>query len=180
MGAGKGRFKGLTKPTREMARAYLVFLACLGGFAALLLWIMANQPAVTSLKVGMARATSFVLNLLGNETRVVGHTIESAKFNIEIITTCTGIFTAAIFLSAVLAYPARWKARLIGAAIGLGGIFSLNIVRLVSLFYIGVYLPDFLERAHLLVWQPLTIFFALCLWLLWVERFAHAPQKGKG
>ena len=162
---------------RAGIRTGLVFSGLLAGITALLVWVLGNGSVVTFLQTAVARTTSVVLNLFGNQTQVVGHTIVSSRFNVEVITACTGLYVATVFLAAVLAYPARFVAKLVGVAYGIAGISLLNVIRLVSLFYIGVHFPDFLERAHLLVWQSLVIVFALFLWLLWAEKVAHASHK---
>jgi len=126
---------------------------------------------------GLARITSGVLNLLGHRTSVDGSTVASSLFGITVVTACTGLFTTGLFLIAVVVYPAGWRSRLIGAGLGIGGVFLVNVVRLVSLYYIGVHLPNFLDQAHQLIWQSVLIVFAVALWLLWAGRWAHAPRK---
>jgi len=138
-----------------------------------------NGLLIPHLRRLYAYVTGFVLGLLGNSVRVSGTMISSSRYSIEVVTACTGLFVTTIFLSAVIAYPCRMRAKLIGVAIGIPGIFLLNVIRLVTLFYIGLYLPRFAERAHLLVWQSLMILLSLVLWLFWVERFANVRAKGE-
>ncbi|MCZ7625613.1 MAG: hypothetical protein M5R38_07025 [Candidatus Methylomirabilis sp.] len=52
----------------------------------------------------------------------------------------------------------------------------MNLIRVVSLMYIGRYFPSFFETAHLLIWQSVIIFCALLIWLYWTVRFVSAPQ----
>ena len=138
---------------------------------------MGNEAVLSSLQTGIARIVSSILNLLGQKTEAIGTTVSSAQFSIAVVTACTGLFLTAVFLAAVAAYPARWLAKLLGAGIGLSGIFTLNIVRLVSLFYVGVYFPRYVDQAHLLIWQSLLIFSSLFLWLFWAGKVAHAAYK---
>jgi len=132
---------------------------------------------MTGLQRGIATVTSGLLNLLGQETSVSGQSVVSSRFAVQIVSACTGLFMTTVFLSAVLVYPSRIAAKLIGFAIGVGGILALNFLRLVSLFLIGVYLPGFVDQAHLLIWQSLLILCGLFLWLLWAGKVAHAPHK---
>jgi len=53
-----------------------------------------------------------------------------------------------IFLASVLAYPATWKEKLLGLAVGQPVLVVLNVVRVVSLFIIGVYAPTIFRAAH--------------------------------
>ena len=145
--------------------------------AVLLIWIAGSETAMGGVQRGLARVTSGVLNLLGHRTVVTGTTVCSEAFGITVVTACTGLFTTGLFLIAVAAYPTGWRSKLIGAGLGVTSIFLLNVVRLVSLYYIGVHLPGFLDPAHQLIWQSVLIVFAVAVWLLWAGRWAHAPRR---
>jgi len=122
----------------------------------------------------IAKLTGFLVSLFGTEAVVSGITVSSATFSVEIISACTGVFPTIIFISAVLAYPCKLKGKLIGIGLGIPTIFLVNLVRMVSLFYVGVYLPQIFEATHLLFWQSLMIIAAVLLWLFWVQMFTHA------
>jgi archaeosortase B (VPXXXP-CTERM-specific) len=121
-----------------------------------------------------AGVTGFMLNLTGRGVTVDGLIVSSSQFAFQIVDLCTAVMPMMIFTAAVLAYPSRLKEKIFGLIIGLAGIFLVNQVRLVSLYYIGIYLPDFFETAHLLVWQSLMILLAIGLWLLWVYKYVRS------
>ena len=154
-----------------------LFVGGLAVVAAGLAFLTAHDGAMGSFQMGLARITGGIINLFGAHVTVSGNTIQAATgFSLAVVTACTGVFTTGVFLVGVIAYPARWKAKLIGIGLGICGIFLVNLVRLTSLFYIGVHFPRFFNQAHLLVWQSLIIVFALFLWLAWAGRVAHAPR----
>jgi exosortase/archaeosortase family protein len=62
----------------------------------------------------------------------------------------------------------------IGWLLGLVVLTVVNLVRIMSLFWIGAAYPRYFDVAHLLVWQTAMILLAIVLWLFWVERIAHA------
>jgi archaeosortase B (VPXXXP-CTERM-specific) len=132
---------------------------------------------MVSLQRGLANTTSFVLRLLGNDTRVEGIRVISNRFTLDIIPACTGLFVLGAFLSAVIAFPVRWRAKVIGLVLGIAAICILNIVRLASLFYVGVYWPRFFDYAHLVVWQTLVIAISVLLWLAWAAKVGNARKK---
>ena len=146
------------------------------GVLAVLLLAANSEPVMIAIRGALAHISSVLLNLFGQDTVVQGTTVQSSIFGISVVTACTGLFTTGLFLIAVMAFPARWTAKLIGAAIGIGGIFIVNIIRLVSLVFIGVHWPDFIDSAHQLIWQSLLIVIAVVLWLLWAGRWARAPR----
>jgi exosortase/archaeosortase family protein len=150
-------------------------LAAVGMLVGLIL-LAGNELAMNGIQRSLALISSGILNLFGQNTIVIGTTVQSSLFGISVVTACTGIFITGLFLIAVVALPTRWMAKLIGAGIGIGGIFLVNIARLVSLYFIGVYWPGFLDQAHQLIWQSLLIVIAVALWLLWAGRWAYVPR----
>jgi len=150
--------------------------AGVAGTAMLLVWAAGNDTLMAGFQGVLATITGRILRLLGHEVTVIGNSVSSSLFGISVVTACTGLFTMGLFAIAVLAYPSGWLSKLIGIGIGIGGVFLINVVRLVSLYYIGVHLPNFLDQAHLLVWQSVLIVVAVSLWLLWAGRIANASR----
>ena len=126
-----------------------------------------HDGAMTVIQAVYARITCGILNGLGHATRVVGNTVSSSRFGISVVAACTGLFVTSLFAFAVVVFPVRWGSKLVGLALGIGGIFVVNVIRLVSLYYVGVHWPGVLDSVHLLVWQSLLIVVAVALWLLW-------------
>jgi exosortase H (IPTLxxWG-CTERM-specific) len=122
-----------------------------------------------------ARATAFFLNLVGCAVRVSGYSITSSSFAVDVGTGCTALVPIMLFVCAVLAYPGKLKYKVWGITLGIICLYALNLVRTVSLFYIGSHFSSFFDTAHLLLWQPLIILAAVVLWLLWVRRTGNVP-----
>jgi exosortase H (IPTLxxWG-CTERM-specific) len=114
-----------------------------------------------------AQLTAGVLALLGQAGRADGDLVTSAIFSARIIPECTGLFPTLLLVAAVLAYPCGWREKALGVAIGVPAMMAVNVVRLVTLFYVGHWRPDVFEAAHLVVWQSLMIFFTVVVWLAW-------------
>jgi exosortase/archaeosortase family protein len=148
------------------------------GVLGLLVLVLSSDAATTAVRRAFATATSAVLNVFGSHTVVRGTEILSHEFGISVVTACTGLFVTGLFLAAVVAFPASWRARFAGIGLGVGALFLVNVVRLASLYYIGRYWPSVLEPVHQLVWQSLVIAIAVALWLLWAGR-AGAPARGR-
>jgi exosortase H (IPTLxxWG-CTERM-specific) len=154
-------------------RAWLVFALMIGLFSALMLFLSLYTSFEPWLNGATAATLASALWLLGADAQAAGTMVTSKIFSAEIITECTAIFPLMIFLAAVVAYPCAWKKKLWGMALGVPAIMVINLIRLISLFYIGYWFPSAFETAHLLVWQSLIIFFAVLVWLVWVEWFVH-------
>jgi len=152
----------------------LVLCACVLG---LLLWVANDGPISSAIQGAFARIVGGILNVFGEGALVTGNTVQTQLFGISVVTACTGLFLTGLFAAAVILFPARWRAKWIGLGLGIGGIFLLNVVRLVTLYYIGVHWPAVLDTVHRLVWQSLLIAFAVVLWLIWAGVWGRAPRR---
>ena len=82
---------------------------------------------------------------------------------------CNGIEAVIILIAALAAFPSTWKQKLVGFCAGFIAIQLLNLVRIISLFYMGQWSMVWFEWFHLYLWQALIIIDALVVWLLWLR-----------
>ena len=153
-------------------RSWAIFVGAILGF--ILTLPIYNDFFARLLPPIIARSTGFIVSIFGTNAYVSGTLISSPLFSVEVIPACSGILPTIIFISAVLAYPCKLREKLIGILLGVPAIFLVNLVRMVSLFYVGAYFPRIFEATHLLFWQALMIVAAVLLWLLWAQKFTHA------
>ena len=116
-----------------------------------------------------AKIASFILNLFGQGTHPDGYSIMSQKFSISIAMGCDAIEAMALFAVAVIAFPAKFKDKVVGLISGIVILYVLNQVRIISLYLVGIYFPKAFELMHVEVWQILFIIFAIGLWILWIK-----------
>jgi exosortase H (IPTLxxWG-CTERM-specific) len=156
---------------------FLVLFAVIlaGGFTVLSVnWV--NDHVVVPFTAGVAQASGVALELLGQDVEREGTVIRNERFAVNIENGCNGVETMIIFMAAVLAFPASWRARLAGLGLGLVAIQGVNLVRVVALFLTGAYLPSLFDTSHTVIWQTLVILSGVLLWLLWASRFARPAQ----
>jgi exosortase H (IPTLxxWG-CTERM-specific) len=158
------------------ARFLILFLAILGVSFTVVALRQVNDAFVTPYTAVIARMSGFVLRIFGEKATVSGCVVSSPRFAVTIFNGCNGLITSLIFISGVLAFPAKISAKLIGVIGGLLTIQLINLVRIVSLFYIGVFLPQYFDDAHIFVWQSLVIVAGISLWMVWAHKFA-LPQE---
>lgn len=170
------RVQDFWRRNKLIIRAWTVFALMIGVFTTVLLVLNLYTDFDSWLNHATAAMLAGALWLLGAGGQTVGTVVTSKIFSAEIITECTAIFPIMIFLAAVIAYPSGCKKKLWGILLGVPAILFVNLIRLVSLFYIGYLFPSVFEAAHLLVWQSLIIFFAVLFWLIWVELFVYRGQ----
>jgi archaeosortase B (VPXXXP-CTERM-specific) len=161
---------------RAVIRAWLVLIGVIGVFLILQPFLI-YTGFIPWANAMTAHLLAFALSVLGTASRAEGTVVRSEVFSLEIIAECTAILPIVLFLAAVVATPSAKKTKLWALSWGVPVILLFNLIRLVSLIYLGALMPRAFETVHVLVWQPLTILFALALWLLWAER-ALTPPAG--
>ncbi|MEP7182848.1 MAG: exosortase H [Betaproteobacteria bacterium] len=129
----------------------------------------------------LARISTWLVALVDPNVVTAGKVIRSTTngFAVSIEAGCNGVEATIVLLAAMLAFPASWQRRLAGLAAGIVAVQGLNIVRVISLFYIGQWNAQVFEWAHLYVWQALIMLDVLIVWLIWV-RTLPPPDGGGG
>lgn len=157
-------------PAGRFVALYAVILTV--GFAILALKPV-NDSVVDRYTNFVAHQARLALSLLGEDARVERLVLSSPRFAVAIHNGCNGLEAILVFIAGVLAFPASARRKAIGVLLGFVAIQGFNLVRVVALFYTGVFKPDWFSASHVLVWQSLVIVFAVGLWVLWVQRYAR-------
>jgi exosortase H (IPTLxxWG-CTERM-specific) len=94
---------------------------------------------------------------------------------------CNGVEACLILAAAILAYPASWRLRLWGLLLGFVAVQGVNVLRVISLYYLVGINPEWFKFAHLYLWQALIMLDVLVVWLLWIRQVAkrEAQQQVK-
>ncbi len=129
-----------------------------------------------------AKVSGEILNLMGAGVAVTGDIIASSYFSIGIKNGCDGIEGLAIYWCALAIYPATLKYKITGFLWGTLFLVVLNIIRIISLYEIGVHVPSIFDVMHESIWQILFILLTLVglfVWVDWLHRnkSAHSLLK---
>jgi exosortase H (IPTLxxWG-CTERM-specific) len=146
------------------------FLVLLVALYALVAWRPVNDRVIVPFTSAIASVSGWTLKVLGEPVVISGTTISGGGFGVDIENGCNGIETALLFVSAVLAFPASWRARLLGTAAGLLAIELVNLVRVVSLYWVGRHYPALFRSSHTVIWQSIVVLFGVVLFFLWAAR----------
>jgi exosortase H (IPTLxxWG-CTERM-specific) len=130
----------------------------------------------------LAAISAGLVTLVDPDVTAVGNVLRSTHggFAVSIEAGCNGVEATIVLLAAVLAFPAPWKNKLAGLLAGVLAVQGLNVVRVISLFYLGQWNTEVFEWAHLYVWQALIMLDVLIVWLVWVRTLPRAPAKRGG
>ena len=157
-------------------RSWLILGASLG-LALALYYGFLGSSWVDVIAEWTATWTSKAINLFGGSTTVSGTLLISDNFVANVVAECTAIGPIILYIGAVVAYPASKRAKLAGVAAGVVVLTAVNLVRIISLFWIGEAYPEYLDVVNLLVWQSVIILLAIIMWLLWAGRLSDAAQR---
>ena len=147
----------------------LLAMAALG-IAVIAYFQLFGTRAMQAVMEWTALSAAVPLRLLGTGVDINGTVVASDRFAYVIIAECTLIGPLLLYLAAVLAYPTGLASKAYGVGLGLLVLGALNVVRLVSLFYVGTHVPQYLDVAHLIIWQGVMVLSVVVLWLSWVQR----------
>ena len=155
-----------------------IFLVCLIACSLAIRLDVIDRHVVVPLTVAITQVSSVLLSLLGMPNTPTDTVITGENgFAINILNGCNGIYVSAIVLSAILAFPSTLKEKLIGLAIGIPGIQAINLVRIITLYFIALHRPDLFEQYHIYVWQSIVIILSMGIWLFWAEALVASPAR---
>jgi exosortase H (IPTLxxWG-CTERM-specific) len=165
-----------------MIRFFVVFLLLQAGLFGAELTPWAQRYFVEPWTNQLASISASLVTLADPNVAAAGKVLRSTQngFAVSIEAGCNGVEATIVLLAAVLAFPAPWKNKLWGLLAGILAVQGLNIVRVISLFYLGQWDIQMFEWAHLYVWQVLIMLDVLIVWLIWVRTLPRASDDHRG
>lgn len=161
----------------QVVRAIVVFVVLLGLFYGFVHTPANATAAFRPYLALLARTVGGILALFGYDITVAETTVHSPQFSMEIVRGCDAIEPIAIYLAAVLASPVGVWPKLPGILIGSAGLLLINLLRIVSLFYIGIHYRSLFDMLHEQVWQMVFIVLAIAFWAVWVQWATRNERK---
>jgi exosortase H (IPTLxxWG-CTERM-specific) len=154
-----------------------IFLVSVVALFALELTASVQRALVIPWTEMLARACVALITLFDSQVVALGKVLQSTAngFAVSIEAGCNGVEAALILIAAILAFPASLPRKVVGILGGLVTVQLLNILRVISLFYLGQWSLRAFEWAHLYLWQALIMIDVLIVWLLWLRWLRSAP-----
>lgn len=152
----------------------------MGVFNAVFYTYLSDAPFFHSYLAINAQVTAAILGFFGDQVNVNRDALVSDNFSLGIKRGCDAIQATAFFIFLVFASPSqmRYRARIPYAIAGTVFLLLLNLVRIITLYYAGMYCSkaifDFL---HVDFWQAVFIFLPLFLWVMWTRRAERSRAK---
>jgi exosortase H (IPTLxxWG-CTERM-specific) len=153
------------------------FVLIFSGFL-LLAFCLLLTPALQSLDNLFSRAlVRFAHGLIlaggGHAARDGAILRAPGGFGVEMRDGCNAINVTILLWSAILAFPAPWNIKAVGLAAGSVIVQALNIVRFITLFYLGQYSMRWFDFAHGYLWESLLVLDTLVVFGLWAQRVSR-------
>jgi exosortase H (IPTLxxWG-CTERM-specific) len=162
-----------------MIRFFVLFTILLIGLFTLEILEPAEKYVILPFTSLIADVSSWIIQLFDPNVEAFRNVIRNATtgFGVRIERGCNGVEALIILFAAIFAFPAPFKNKMIGFVIGFFAIQGLNLVRIISLFYLGQWNQVAFEWFHLYLWQALIILDALVVWLIWLRTLPQAKLK---
>ena len=154
-----------------MLRFFILFLVVQATLFGLELTPPAQHWFVEPWTYALAQISTAIVTFFDPNVVAIGKVMRSTRngFAVSIEAGCNGVEATIVLIAAMIAFPAPWKHKLMGLAAGIVAVQGLNILRVISLFYLGQWDYKVFEWAHLYVWQALIMLDVLIVWLVWVR-----------
>jgi exosortase H (IPTLxxWG-CTERM-specific) len=156
---------------KRMTRFAVLFpVWLLAGFG--LLFAPFARPAIAGGTVRLVELSAWLVRLLGGQAAARSDLLQNpaSGFSIRVMDTCNASNVTVLLWAAILAFPAPWTAKGKGLAACTVAIHVLNLLRIISLFYLGQVSQKWFEIAHLYVWESLIVLFTLVIFWFWVQH----------
>jgi exosortase H (IPTLxxWG-CTERM-specific) len=164
-----------------MIRFFVLFSVLLVGLFTLEILQPVEKYVILPFTSIIADVSVWLIQLFDDNVIATANVIrdKSTGFGVRIERGCNGVEALIILFAAIFAFPAPLKNKLIGFAVGFVAIQGLNLVRIVSLFYLGQWNQVAFEWFHLYLWQALIILDALVVWLVWLRTLPRARARAQ-
>ena len=125
-------------------------------------------------KISAGLASFFDGNVV-SEGKVMRDAITGHGVSIE--AGCNGVEAVLLLAAAVIAYPSSIKLKALGIGVGFFAIQTVNLVRIITLYYMAGWSPKVFEFFHLYLWQALIMLDVLVVWLIWLKQVGKEEAR---
>jgi exosortase/archaeosortase family protein len=117
-----------------------------------------------------------ILDAMGQGSHVSDVTITTTRFSMAIRRGCDAVEPTWLLCAVIIAFPSTLRSKLIGILVGTVVLQFLNLVRIVTLYWIGIHWPAFFDSAHVEVWPVVFIIVAILLFVGWRTWMSALPK----
>lgn len=158
-----------------MARFVSIFLVVLLALFTLEMLVPVQQGLIVPFTELLARIAAALVVPFDDSVVAYGKVLrfQDTGFAVSIEAGCNGVEATIVLIAAVVAFPASWRARTVAILVGFIAIQALNIVRIISLFYLGDWNTEVFKWVHLYLWPSLIMLDVLVVFVLYLRYLSR-------
>jgi len=173
-------FLNLDSSARAIVKFGVLFLGCTGVFFFLFeyykdLVTLSYVRAISSAAFVLLRGLGLQIEV-ATDLRAAACTLWVWGTTYRITQGCTGLFTSALFVSGIFAYPTVLKKKLIGLLIGIPAFFVFGLLRVVIMGFVAFMDPSRIEIFHIYIMAIANLGFAMFVWIYWFHRVVKGEK----
>jgi exosortase H (IPTLxxWG-CTERM-specific) len=141
------------------------------------------RGSLDQLNASLAWLTATFINFFGSADlypqAIIEYAYPGASFSLQVVDSCNALDFTWLLYAAILAYPCGWRDKLIAILLGFISVQLINIIRLISLFQIGIWYPQYFDLIHEYFWPLVLSLYVITwflLWLWWLQRADNFSQ----
>lgn len=163
--------------TDPMGRFLPLFFLYLGLIVTLSFRANGFNEFTTFLGERTAFFSHLLLSRFAEDVVLWGPKVSLKGFKVLVVAECGGLLEFMMYAAAVIAYPAKWRTRLIGLCLGIPVLFGFNVLRIMALLVVGRYEPTLFHFTHIYFWQTTMILMIGILWIAWIRFVVHFGDR---
>lgn len=163
-----------------MTRFLLIFVTVVAVLFGLEMLNTVQAAVITPWTNGLTHMSAWLMTAFDADVISHGRILQSQAtgMGVSIEAGCNGVEAAIILIAGMVAFPAPWRFKLVGMAIGIAAVQAANLLRVISLYYLNIWNKEVFDFAHLYLWQALIMLDVLVVWLLWMRSVARHAGAG--
>jgi len=158
-----------------MSRFIIIFTVVLVGLFTLEMLDSVQAAAIQPFTSWLATISAGIIMPFDDGVIAYGRVIEhtAAQFAVSIEAGCNGVEATIVLIAGVLAFPATWMQKLAAILLGFLAVQAMNILRIISLFYLGQWDLAMFTWTHLYIWPVLIMLDVLIVFIVYLRYLSR-------
>ena len=154
-----------------MAKFLLIFCSVLAVLFAIEMLNPVQEAVIHPFTAVLADVSTAVILPFDDTVISQGRILRDAStgFAVSIEAGCNGVEAAIVLIAGIVAFPASIQHKVIAILAGFLFVQALNIVRIISLFYLGQWNYTVFEWFHLYLWPVLIMLDVLVVFAIYLQ-----------
>ena len=155
-------------PRNSVRRVAIIFVVVLGVLLTISL-LSGRWSGWVPITNGIAAVAGGTARALGIPATVEGNLIRTPTRTLAVDPQCTAVDLLAVYAALILAYPLKWKMRLVALVVGAIVLQVANIARLVGVAWAAVLVNGrSFDLVHDYLFEFAMVFVVMMMWAVWL------------